>query len=131
MSSFLGAVFGKHGGKVVPTVDGVLFGFVVWVENAPLSPPPGLILSDNSWLGFNANTLLVVGLPTAMTEYARPVDPGAKWVASPQHERKHDVIERLRGHAAYCILVGVASFVILSFKSTKGIAYAFLSRHVA
>ena len=43
VSSFLDAVFGKHGGKVVPTVDGVLFGFVTWAENAPLSPPPSLM----------------------------------------------------------------------------------------
>ena len=64
-----------------------------------------------------------------MTKYTRPFDPGAEWVES-QRERKHNVLESLRGHAAYCTLIGVASCYSL-FKSTKGITCALLPRGVA
>ena len=64
-----------------------------------------------------------------MTEYARPVDPGAEWVET-QRERKHDVLGSLGSHAAYCTLIGVASCYSL-FKSTKGKACALLPRGVA
>ena len=64
-----------------------------------------------------------------MTEYARPANPGAEWAES-QRKRKDDVLGSLRGHAAYCTLIGVASCYSL-FKSTKGIACALLPRGVA